>query len=996
MRALALLLAISALLPAQQYVIHAYRQADGLKNLAVRSLATGCDGYLWLATENGVFRFLGSSFEHFGREQGIAELGIQEIVADSSCTVWAGTTQNLYRFNGERFLPAAHDPIRILNPHGMAALDSRHLLVVDKGRLYRLEHAADGQMLSYQAALPAAALQSFPKMGQATSVSVVSEPSSAHRIWIGAGSKLYSWAEPASITTQPGSLAVTEWGKQQGLPDDHWESVVVDHSGAVWAEGWSHIAALPAHAARFADHSIPVSAQGSYFLRSRLVVDNDGRVLAPTDAGIARWQQDHWQIIDRNSGLPRNNQIAAMVFDAAGDLWLGSYGDGLYNWSGYRQWEGYADDKRLPSLIIWAIDSSHPDRVIVGTDKGPAWIDPASGQSGPLLKSGKWTAGLIVAMRREHDGSLWAATNSGSVLRIDDRTGQTTQTAHLPVSILSGFEDAGGRLFLGTDHGIYLREPGAANTQPHPVPAANALIDDFTWINAGCQAPNGADWFLAGNRLLREQNGQWSKPSIDSLPGPERGRLIALSCAPNGALWVTGQHIGAWRLTPAGDHLHAWRLDPPAELRGIESYAVLADRRGDLWLGTDQGLLAWNGSVWRHLTQESGMIWNDVDEWSLNESPDGTLWAGTSGGLAHLFHPERIFNPVALPVSITGVERGTDTYPLTEQISLPWSPLPLRFQLSSPLALNRSELVFKYQIEGLHSGWIESRDGQAILSAIPPGDYTFLATAANPGLNANSAIVKLRLLIRPPWWRKTWFLALSALVLLLLLAVCARIYARHLRTRSRQLEALVRQRTKELEDSREQLRIQATFDELTGMLNRSAILAQFAQQMESARRKGKPLILALTDVDHFKNVNDAYGHLAGDEALRRFAAALRVAIRAYDNVGRYGGEEFLLILTDIPADLAEIRLLHLHAAVSNLRVRAGSTEIRITCSIGATVFDPLAGPQDAEALLAIADQALYAAKAAGRNRVVFTPAHAHPIGQTGLPDSTAQPAVPPN
>jgi diguanylate cyclase (GGDEF)-like protein len=246
-----------------------------------------------------------------------------------------------------------------------------------------------------------------------------------------------------------------------------------------------------------------------------------------------------------------------------------------------------------------------------------------------------------------------------------------------------------------------------------------------------------------------------------------------------------------------------------------------------------------------------------------------------------------------------------------------------------------------------------------------------MAMASNPGLNANSSIVKLHIVILPPWWRKTWFLTLSAIVLLFLLVVASRLYGQHMRARSLQLEALVSQRTRELEDSREQLRIQATFDGLTGMLNRSAILRELAQQMERARENGQPLILAITDVDHFKHVNDTYGHLTGDEALRRFAAALRVSVRTSDSVGRYGGEEFLVLLTEVPPDLAECRLAHLHTAISALRVRAGDIEIRVNCSIGATVFDPLAESADAESLLAIADLALYAAKAAGRNRVVM-------------------------
>ena len=101
-------------------------------------------GFLWVSTENGVYRFLGSRFEHFGPEQGIAELESEDIIADSNGTIWVGTDQNLYRWDGERFLPAGRDPVPIPRIRRMAVEDAHHLLVVDKNRLFRLEHDEQG------------------------------------------------------------------------------------------------------------------------------------------------------------------------------------------------------------------------------------------------------------------------------------------------------------------------------------------------------------------------------------------------------------------------------------------------------------------------------------------------------------------------------------------------------------------------------------------------------------------------------------------------------------------------------------------------------------------------------------------------------------------------------------------------------------------------------------------------------------------------------------
>jgi len=201
-----------------------------------------------------------------------------------------------------------------------------------------------------------------------------------------------------------------------------------------------------------------------------------------------------------------------------------------------------------------------------------------------------------------------------------------------------------------------------------------------------------------------------------------------------------------------------------------------------------------------------------------------------------------------------------------------------------------------------------------------------------------------------------WSYALCGLALLLLLTSLNRLYARHLRARGRELECLVHERTRELEESREQLRIQAAHDGLTGMLNRTAILRALGAEMERARRESRTVVVALVDLDNFKRINDAYGHLAGDEALRWFGVAVGAAIRAYDHAGRYGGEEFLLVLTEIPRLAAEQRLIDLHASISNLEIQARGSQFQLNCSMGAVVFDPCKELSTAESLLAVADR----------------------------------------
>jgi diguanylate cyclase (GGDEF)-like protein len=125
-------------------------------------------------------------------------------------------------------------------------------------------------------------------------------------------------------------------------------------------------------------------------------------------------------------------------------------------------------------------------------------------------------------------------------------------------------------------------------------------------------------------------------------------------------------------------------------------------------------------------------------------------------------------------------------------------------------------------------------------------------------------------------------------------------------------------------------------------------------------------------------VNDVHGHQAGDAALVCFAEAVSRCIRPYDSVGRYGGEEFLLVLTGIPSRDVEDRLYRLHKSISNLAVSHRQMEFRITCSLGAVLIAEGQNTMDQESALAVADKALYKAKELGRDQVILQQGAMHP------------------
>nr|WP_290665439.1 diguanylate cyclase [Ardenticatena sp.] len=185
----------------------------------------------------------------------------------------------------------------------------------------------------------------------------------------------------------------------------------------------------------------------------------------------------------------------------------------------------------------------------------------------------------------------------------------------------------------------------------------------------------------------------------------------------------------------------------------------------------------------------------------------------------------------------------------------------------------------------------------------------------------------------------------------------------HIGQRIVELEESLRQNIAEMEHL-------AAYDMLTGFLNRRAAIERIDALLDHARRQQSPVGICMLDIDHFKQINDTFGHLAGDEALRVVTTRLRANVRPYDIIGRWGGEEFIVVLPDTPAEkVAEVATRLLKVVRDTPIPVSEKTSVPLTISIGALAIQH---PQKTlDAYIALADAALYEAKAAGRNQVVM-------------------------
>jgi diguanylate cyclase (GGDEF)-like protein len=174
----------------------------------------------------------------------------------------------------------------------------------------------------------------------------------------------------------------------------------------------------------------------------------------------------------------------------------------------------------------------------------------------------------------------------------------------------------------------------------------------------------------------------------------------------------------------------------------------------------------------------------------------------------------------------------------------------------------------------------------------------------------------------------------------------------------------------DLKRSNELLLELSNTDHLTGLFNRRYMMDALDKELQRSVRKGGNLSLIMLDIDHFKQVNDTYGHLQGDVVLQRIASQLQKELRSYDCAARYGGEEFISILPDSNLKEAVFVADRIRQSVQSLKFSGSLSPLNITASLGVVCF-PIAGASTVDSFIKLADDALYRAKSNGRNRVEF-------------------------
>ncbi|HEX7598447.1 MAG TPA: two-component regulator propeller domain-containing protein, partial [Polyangia bacterium] len=441
LRSAVLVLLLAGAMAGQRYSFKEYGQDAGLTNLDVYCLMQDNAGFLWVGTENGLFRYDGRQFRAYTKEQGLPSVQIKALHQTADGEIWAGTSLGLARLRGEVFETVRSGPgngahaIASDAPGNLYVGTNQGLLVAPPAgprgkrefRLYSVAGQGIGRQHVYGIAVE-----------------------SAGRVWYGCG---------LDICLLEGDRARVLAGFD--VPRESWRGLLIDRQGRLWVRSYTGLILLAKGAGKFVrrDAGLPLSARNSAVL-----MDRDGEIYVPTVQGLARATASGWTLIRKANGLP-SASVDFFLQDREGSAWIALDGGGLVRWLGYQSAETWTESEGLSHDVVWSL----------GRDThGALWAATQAGLSRFLPERGRWRAwkhpllgiGQTLAFVAGRDGTWWAGQAPGGVFHMDPGSGKAE--LYGPASGLSNewvsslATDAQGRIGAGTSSGLFRGSRGAA------------------------------------------------------------------------------------------------------------------------------------------------------------------------------------------------------------------------------------------------------------------------------------------------------------------------------------------------------------------------------------------------------------------------------------------------------------------------------------------------------------------------------------------------------
>nr|WP_279308233.1 diguanylate cyclase [Niveispirillum sp. BGYR6] len=967
-----------------QTVFQNYGRAQGLPHPVPTALAQDRDGFLWIGTQGGLARWDGYHFRSHhadpARPDSLPDDWIETLFVDAGGRLWVGGgAGGLARYDKEqdRFVPlplkqgGERTHIGALADDGAGGLwigsdDGLHHLTAD-GRL---------DFPGRTGGLPGGTVRALLRDSQG-------------RLWAGTAQGL-AWQATGESHFNPvplpdGSAGVT--------------ALLMDESGGLWI-GTRRRGLFRLDRPDGNPESVATTSTASV---SSLVSAGPGEIwVGLRGEGI-------WAVNTRTLGikpikhdrtLPHSlahDDVWALLRDDAGSLWVGTTG-GL----SYHPHDGglistifgaSLQPNGLSGADIMAVLPTRDGRFWLGYPTGGAdLVDPMSGRLAslapdPARPDRTLPPDALYALAEDDDGNVYFGTRRGLYGR-DPASGAVRLIpvpGRDPRAALAALSFAKGVLWVGGEEdGIWGIVPGRTIHDP-----ARTVLGPVKLSDPGVGVilrGDGEDlWVGTRDGLNRIDLGDGTVEHVAAAPqdpGALPGRFVTcLLFDTKGRLWVGtfGAGIAVMQGRDAAGHPRFHQLGLADGLPHLNVGSLQMDGAGTIWAGTDDGLAMIDPQslAIRPVRRADGATLVDYVAGASATSAAGEALFGALGGLT-VARPGTLpvwqFRP---PVVLTDLRVGGVPVPVGRYNGHASPPPLVLTPQGNSLTVEFAALDFTAPERNQHAHWLEGfdRDWQtndngrrlAVYTNLAPGEYRLHLRGSNREGQPAARELVIPVQVLPDWYQQPWLQLLGLVAGMGAVAGLVRWRTAWLQRRQAVLEEQIAARTADLQAANARLERLAMTDPLTGCANRRHFMEQSARILAEAHQQGRPVSLAVLDLDEFKKINDSHGHPAGDAVLVMAGSLLMSHLRGADLVGRVGGEEFALLMPNTVADGAARLAERLRTAMAQSAVDANGLSIQVTVSIGLAQLQP---GEDLAGLYARADSALYQAKQTGRNRVV--------------------------
>ena len=765
-----------------------------------------------------------------------------------------------------------------------------------------------------------------------------------------------------------------------------------------------------------------------------ILQDREGALWIGTDLGLNLWRPrtrdfSHYQHNPARSSSLSDDRVMSIFQDRGGVLWVGTLG-GVNKWNPTTgSFVSYSRDPSAEWTLtgdeIQSFAETSDGMLWIGTYNGLNSLDRGSGEVRQFLPDPNDPYSLrderVFSLLGNGPNGLWVGTFEGGLHSLDRRTGRFETYPHDPDDPSSISSDkvsallrgSGGELWIGTYGGGLNRFDEARSR--------------FLHHRHDPQNPNslGSDNVVA---LLEDSDGTlWVGTHGGGFAGLDRetGESVTFRAAPDDPLGLPSEDIWAFHETADGTlwigtrsaGLLSWSRRHRRARRPIFQqyttddglannvvYSIESDDAGNLWISTNEGLSRFDPErrLFRNYDETHGLLSREFNfSASLRLSTGEMVFGGING--FNLFLPQRIHtNDNVPPVVLTRILKLNEEIETERaiqslaEIELSHKDSMVSFEFAALDYTAPANNRFQYMLEGFDDDWRQQDRGlrRATYTNLDAGEYIFRVRGSNNDGVWNDVGAQIRVHVVPPPWRTWWAYALYLLALAIVILGYTRSQARKYREKaeySHKLEREVRARTSELADRNRELeqaniklQLASITDSLTGLRNRRYLATSIEKDIALVdryhadllrrgvdRSLARPDYLFLVfDLDGFKEVNDAFGHAAGDRVLIQVREHLESDCRKSDTLVRWGGDEFLVVGRYTDRQAAERLSERILNRMAEHEFELGNGQsIQLSCSIGFAYYPFVTrapGYLNWEQVLVVADRALYIAKNSGR------------------------------